>query len=77
MPPQHAVYCAEQGCNGRVVYEPAAHGMALDRQLRTAVEALKVAVGCEYPTCGGPTGQPICFPCIAFRHGPLGIPWGQ
>jgi hypothetical protein len=34
-----------------------------------AVEALKVAVGCEHPeTCGGPTGQALCLVCIAWRR---------
>jgi hypothetical protein len=45
MPSQHAVYCAEPGCTGRVVYVPAAKGMgriaALERELGYAIDALE------------------------------------
>jgi hypothetical protein len=40
----------------------------LRQQLQGAVDLLRTAVGCEEDACDGPTGRPMCQPCIGFAR---------
>jgi len=57
------------------IIELEAEVVRLSTDNQGAVDALKLAVGCEHPdTCGGPTGQPTCLSCIDFARAHV---WGQ